>query len=353
MSDERIPETWNGAAPQATPQTVHMSHGSGGRLMHTLITSLFQSHFANPFLDALDDGAVLPALPGRLAFTTDSYVVDPIFFPGGNIGDLAVNGTVNDLCMCGAVPLYLSAGFILEEGLALTDLEEIVASMAEAAKKAGVHIVTGDTKVVEKGKADRLFINTAGIGTIAVQHPMGSRHLQPGDAVLLSGPVGDHGIAVLSQRKNLGFSSSITSDTAALNELTAALYKTRGEAVHAMRDPTRGGLAAVLNEFAGASAVSIQLEETAIPVRPEVRTACELLGLDPLYIANEGKMVVIVAEPASMEALDILRQHPLGREAEYIGRVCSGNPGLVSMHTELGGWRIIDQPMGELLPRIC
>ena len=353
MDDELDASGWRCALPGAAPRTVQMGHGSGGRMMSELISTLFQRHFSNPFLDALDDGATLPAPAGRLVYSTDSYVVDPLFFPGGNIGDLAVNGTINDLCMCGATPLYLSAGFIIEEGFPLDELEQIVHSMAEAARGANTLIVSGDTKVVDKGKADRLFINTSGIGVLSIQHAMGSHHLRRGDAILLSGPIGDHGMAVLSQRQDLGFSSTLRSDTAALHEMSAALLRACGEAVHALRDPTRGGLAAVLNEFARASHVAIELQEAAIPVRPQVAAACDVLGLDPLYIANEGKMGVVVAAERAQAALDVLRGDPLGAAAERIGEVCAGNPGQVSMHTPLGGWRIIDQPYSDPLPRIC
>jgi hydrogenase expression/formation protein HypE len=353
MSDEIRVEGWSCPAPIAYQPTIQMGHGSGGRMMNDLISSLFKHHFCNTFLDTLDDGATL-TLPGqRLAFATDSYVVDPIFFPGGNIGDLAVNGTINDLCMCGATPLYLSAGFIIEEGFPLDELEQIVITMANAAKAAQVMIVTGDTKVVDKGKADRIFINTSGIGVLSHSHTMGSHHLLPGDVLLLSGFLGDHGMAVLSQRQNLGFSSTITSDTASLHGLTARILEHSGPYVHAMRDPTRGGLASVLNEFAQASGVSIELEGADIPVRPEVTAACDLLGLDPLYIANEGKMVIAVSAEKAESTLELIRDHPLGRSAKRIGKVCEGNPGLVTMRTMLGGWRVLDMLASEPLPRIC
>lgn len=336
-------------------ETIQLGHGNGGRMMAGLISQLFRRHFANPLLDPLDDGAVLPpAEPGqRLAFATDSFVVDPLFFPGGSIGELAVNGTVNDLCMCGSEPRWLSAGFILEEGLLLADLDRIAAAMAAAAARAGVQIVTGDTKVVEKGKADQLFINTSGIGVIAHTLTLGSRHLQPGDRLILSGTLGDHGVAILSRRRNLGFATALLSDTAPLHELTALLLEHCGEALHALRDPTRGGLAATCHEFAGGSNLEIRLEEQALPVRPEVAAACGLLGLDPLYIANEGKLVAAVAAEAAGAAVTALRSHPLGRDAAVIGEVRKGEAGLVALHTLLGAWRLVDLPAGELLPRIC
>jgi hydrogenase expression/formation protein HypE len=332
---------------------IQLGHGSGGRMMNELIHDLFKHRFANPYLDPLDDGATLPGPGQRLAFATDSFVVDPLFFPGGSIGDLAVNGTVNDLCMCGSRPLWLSAGFIIEEGFPFADLERIAGAMAEAAEKAGVQIVTGDTKVVERGQADGLFINSSGIGVI--DHPLilGSRHLQPDDRLILSGTVGDHGIAVLSQREHLGFATPLQSDTASLHELTASLIGCCGGDLHALRDPTRGGLAALCNEFAQSSGLEIRLEESALPVKPEVAVACELLGLDPLYIANEGKLVAAVAAGAAERALVALHSHPLGREAAVIGKVIKGEAGLVAMRTLLGGWRVVDLPAGELLPRIC
>jgi len=336
-------------------ETIQLGHGNGGRMMAGLISDLFRRHFANPFLNPLDDGALLPELePGqRLSFSTDSFVVDPLFFPGGCIGELAVNGTVNDLCMCGSQPRWLSAGFIIEEGLPLEDLDRIAAAMAEAAARVGVQIVTGDTKVVEKGKADKLFINTSGIGVIAHGLTLGSRHLQPGDRLIISGTLGDHGIAILSRRQNLGFSTALLSDTAPLHELTALLLSECGEAVHALRDPTRGGLAATCHEFARGSSLEIRLEEKALPVRPDVAAACGLLGLDPLYIANEGKLVAAIAGEAAESAVAALRSHPLSRDAAVIGEVKKGEAGLVALHTSLGAWRLVDLPAGELLPRIC
>ncbi|NLP11035.1 hydrogenase expression/formation protein HypE [bacterium] len=337
----------------AHPPTVQMAHGSGGRMMHELIHSFFHAHFTSEQLQKGDDAATLTLGSSRVAFTTDSYVVQPIFFPGGDIGDLAINGTINDLCMCGARPLYLSVGFILEEGLAFAELERILHSMAAAADKAGVRIVTGDTKVVDHGKADQLFINTAGIGVLEHDHEMGARCLQPGDRILLSGPVGQHGLAVLSQRQGLEFSGEIISDTAPLHELTDALLTECGAAVHALRDPTRGGVAAVLNEWAEASGVEIRVAQNQIPVLPAVQSGCALLGLDPLSLANEGKMLAVVAPERAERALQVLRSHPLAPKAVVIGEVRTGAAGLVSLRTELGAWRVLAWPSGELLPRIC
>ncbi len=342
-----------GHSALAHPPNVQMAHGSGGRMMHDLIRNFFHAHLISEQLQKGDDAATLDMGPGRMAFTTDSYVVQPIFFPGGDIGDLAINGTVNDLCMSGARPLYLSVGFILEEGLAFEELERVLRSMAAAADKAGVRIVTGDTKVVDHGKADRLFINTAGIGVLEHDHEMGARCLQPGDQILLSGPVGQHGLAVLSQRQGLEFSGEIISDTAPLHELTAALLTECGAAVHALRDPTRGGVAAVLNEWAEASGVEIGIVQDQIPVLPAVQSGCALLGLDPLNLANEGKMVAGVAPERAERALQVLHSHPLGQKAALIGEVKSGASGLVSLRTELGAWRVLAWPSGELLPRIC
>jgi len=337
----------------AHPPIVQMAHGSGGRMMHDLIRNFFHAHLVSDQLQKGDDAATLAMGSSRIAFTTDSYVVQPIFFPGGDIGDLAVNGTVNDLCMCGARPLYLSAGFILEEGLAFDELERVLQSMAAAAERAGVQIVTGDTKVVDHGKADRLFINTAGVGILEHDHEMGARCLQPGDQILLSGPIGQHGLAVLSQRQGLEFSGEIISDTAPLHELTASLLAECGAAVHALRDPTRGGVAAALNEWAETSGVEIRIAQNKIPVLPAVQSGCALLGLDPLSLANEGKMLAVVASEWAERALQVMREHPLGGQAAHIGEVKAGSAGWVSLRTELGAWRVLAWPSGELLPRIC
>jgi hydrogenase expression/formation protein HypE len=289
----------------------------------------------------------------RLAFTTDTYVVSPLFFPGGDIGKLAVHGTINDLAMAGAQPLYLSAGFILEEGFPIAELRRIVASMAAAASDAGVAIVTGDTKVVQRGKADGLFINTAGIGLIRATGPLGQARVQPGDRVLLSGPVGDHGIAIMLAREALDIETDVESDTAPLHTLVAALIEAAGDGVHCMKDPTRGGVATTLNEIAIGSEVSIGLDEHAIPVRPEVRGACEILGLDPLTIANEGKMLAIVSAEKAEAALAAMCSHPLGRETAIIGTVQAEPAGMVFLRTDIGGMRVLDMLVGDPLPRIC
>lgn len=334
---------------------ITLSHGSGGKATHNLIEGVFAPAFSNPMLDQMDDAATFTAglLGPRLAFTTDSYVVNPLFFPGGDIGKLAVHGTINDLAMAGAEPLYLSAGFILEEGFPIADLRRIVASMAAAAKAAGVAIVTGDTKVVQRGKADGVFINTAGVGLIRADWPIGQQQLQPGDSILLSGPIGDHGVAIMLAREALDLETTVESDTAPLHMLVAALLEAAGEGVHALKDPTRGGVATSLNEMALSSQVAIALDESTIPVRPEVRGACEILGLDPLTIANEGKLLAVVAPEAAGRALAVMHAHPLGREATIIGTVQPQPTGVVYMRTEIGGSRVLDMLVGDPLPRIC
>src|SRR5881275_1159462 len=298
-------------------EKITLSHGSGGKATHNLIEGVFAPAFSNPLLDPMDDAATfsINGTGQRLAFTTDTYVVSPLFFPGGDIGKLAVHGTINDLAMAGAEPLYLSAGFILEEGFPISDLRRIVASMAAAAREAGVAIVTGDTKVVQRGKADGVFINTAGVGVLRATWPLGQTQLQPGDKVLLSGAVGDHGIAIMLAREALDIETDVQSDTAPLHTLVAAMFAAVGDAVHCLKDPTRGGVATALNEMALGSEVSVALDEHAIPVHPEVRGACEILGLDPLTIANEGKLLAIVAPDKAEVALEAMRAHPLGREA--------------------------------------
>ena len=334
---------------------ITLSHGSGGKATHNLIEGVFAPAFSNPILDQMDDSARLdfPGMQQRLAFTTDTYVVSPLFFPGGDIGKLAVHGTINDLAMAGAEPLYLSAGFILEEGFSITDLKRIVTSMALAAKEAGVSIVTGDTKVVQRGKADGLFINTAGIGLIRNGAVAGQAQVQPGDRVLLSGPVGDHGIAIMLARDELDIETSIVSDTAPLHTLVAHLLAAVGAGVRCLKDPTRGGIATTLNEIALSAEVSIALDEQAIPVHAEVRGACEILGLDPLTIANEGKLLAIVSPEVERAALAALRSHPLGREAALIGTVQAQPPGMVFLRTDIGGTRVLDMLVGDPLPRIC
>jgi len=339
-------------SPILQHETVQMAHGAGGRLSQELTARVFMPHLNNPVLDQLDDQARFDAEPGRIAFTTDTYVVTPVFFPGGNIGDLAVNGTVNDLCVGGAVPRYLSAGFVLEEGLPLVDLERIVRSMAEAARKAGVVIACGDTKVVQKGQCDRIFINTSGVGFIPPGRDVSCRNLLPGDAVLLSGTIGDHGMAILTTREGLSFQSRIQSDSAALNGMIADVLQAAPN-LHAMRDPTRGGVAATLNELAASSSVGIELDEGVLPVREEVRGAAELLGIDPLTVANEGKVLLVVPAAEADASIAVLRAHEHGSEAAIIGEVVDEHPGMVVIRTSLGSRRILDMPLGEQLPRIC
>jgi hydrogenase expression/formation protein HypE len=337
--------------PISARKTVVLGHGSGGKLSAQLIRELFLPAFDNPLLARLDDQAVLEAGGARIAFTTDGYVVTPLFFPGGDIGKLAVNGTINDLAMCGAVPLALGAAFILEEGLPMEELARVVASMAEAAREAGVPIATGDTKVVNRGGADRLFVTTSGVGLVPAGVEISASLARPGDRILLSGTIGDHGMAVLALREGLEFESAIASDTAPLHRLVAAMLAA-GE-IHALRDPTRGGLAATLTEIAASSRTGVEIEATRIPVNGPVRAACELLGLDPLFVANEGKLVAFVP-PASAEAvLAAMRATPDGRDAADIGAAVSAHPGMVLMKTEVGGTRVVDLPFSEQLPRIC
>ncbi|QLI82188.1 hydrogenase expression/formation protein HypE [Chitinibacter fontanus] len=331
---------------------VDMSHGSGGRAMAQLIDELFARHFANDILAEQGDGAVLPPAHGRLVMATDSHVVSPLFFAGGDIGCLAVHGTINDVAMMGARPLYLSAGFILEEGFPLADLQRIVASMAAAAREAGVPIVTGDTKVVEAGKGDGVFITTTGVGVMPEGIDLKASNIKVGDKILVSGMLGDHGVAIMSQRENLTFETTIQSDTAALHTLVVAMLESV-PTLHALRDPTRGGLAAVLNEFAHASGHGMVIREAAIPVRSEVAAACELLGLDPLYVANEGKLVAYCAAADADALLAAMRSHPLGRDAAIIGEVIADEHAFVQMETAFGGRRMVDWLNGEQLPRIC
>jgi hydrogenase expression/formation protein HypE len=339
--------------PRSEYPQVTLAHGGGGRLTHALIERMFLAAFRNPALEPLHDGAVLEVPAGRLALSTDSYVVSPLFFPGGDIGSLAVHGTVNDLAMCGAQPLALTAGFVLEEGLPMDDLWRIVRSMAQAARDAGVSIVTGDTKVVDRGKGDGVFINTTGIGLVPAGVDISPARARPGDRLLLSGRIADHGIAILSVREGLSFETTIESDSAALNGLVGALLGALGEHVHVLRDPTRGGVASAANEIAESARVGLRLEERAIPVAEQVRGACEILGLDPLYVANEGKCLAVVAPEAAEQALALLRAHPLGREAAIVGEVVADHPGRVMMRSRVGGMRIVDMLSGEQLPRIC
>ncbi|HET6260517.1 MAG TPA: hydrogenase expression/formation protein HypE [Pseudonocardia sp.] len=339
-------------------ERITLSHGAGGKATQTLIEAVFLDAFRNPVLEQLEDGAQLAptwsnGVTGRLAFTTDSYVVSPLFFPGGDIGDLAVNGTVNDLAMCGARPLYLSCGFILEEGFPVADLQRIVASMAAAAEAAGVQIVTGDTKVVERGKADGCYINTAGVGVLERPVVLSAAAAQPGDVVLVSGPIGDHGVTVMLARGELDISADIVSDTAPLHEITAGLLDAAGDGVRLLRDATRGGVATICNEVAVASQVAVVLDEAALPVRPVVNGASELLGIDPLYVACEGRLVAVVAAEQADAALAALHAHPLGDGAAVIGTIKDDPPGLVLLRTAFGGTRIVDLLVGDPLPRIC
>lgn len=331
---------------------VLLDHGSGGRATHELIHQVFAPLFQNPFLEAMNDSAVMD-LPGpRLALTTDSYVVDPLIFPGGDIGSLAVHGTINDLAMSGARPLYLTAGFILEEGLEMALLGIIVRSMAEAAREADVAVVAGDTKVVPRGKADKIFINMAGVGIVPPGVSVGGQNARPGDAVLINGTIGDHGTAVLCTREGLSMGGDIRSDSAPLHTLTAALLEACPR-IHVFRDPTRGGVATTLNEIARQSRVGIRLFEENLPIRPDVAGACEILGLEPLYMANEGKVLVVLPREDTDRALEVMRGHPLGREAALIGEVIPDDPGRVVLKTRIGGHRIVDMLRGEPLPRIC
>ncbi|MCI2397809.1 hydrogenase expression/formation protein HypE [Aliiroseovarius subalbicans] len=329
-----------------------MSHGAGGRAMARLIDDLFRAALDNPALARGHDAALLDLPPGRVVMSTDSFVISPLFFPGGDIGSLAVHGTVNDIAMGGGVPQALTAGFILEEGFPLADLERIVASMAKAARAAGVSIVSGDTKVVERGKGDGVFINTTGIGVVPDGVTIDPAQAQVGDAVLVSGTLGDHGVAIMASREGLEFGTDLTSDAASLNHMVAAMLRVAPD-MRVLRDPTRGGLAAAVNEIAQASGVGIELDEATLPLRPEVRGACELLGLDPLNVANEGKLLAI-CPPARAEALlQVMQADPLGRDAAIIGRVIDDPRCFVRMRTGLGGARMVDWIAGEQLPRIC
>ncbi|HPQ24423.1 MAG: hydrogenase expression/formation protein HypE [Gammaproteobacteria bacterium] len=332
--------------------TIDMTHGSGGRAMAQLIEELFVTHFDNDLLRQANDQAAFDVPAGRLVMSTDGHVISPLFFPGGDIGSLSVHGTLNDVAMAGARPLYLSSGFILEEGFPLADLERIVISMAAAAKRAGVPVVTGDTKVVERGKGDGVFITTTGVGIVPKGVNISGDRARPGDAILVSGSIGDHGVAIMSSRENLTFETTIESDSAALHKLVASMVEAVPD-IHCLRDPTRGGLATTLNELALQSGVGMQLTEDAIPVRPAVSAACELLGLDPLYIANEGKLICICAPADAQRLLAVMRADPLGAEAAIIGEVIEDAHGFVRMQTGFGGSRVVDWLTGEQLPRIC
>ncbi len=340
------------ARPRVKEDRITMSHGAGGKATQTLIEAVFLDAFRNPLLAPLEDAARLHVNGAKLALTTDSYVVSPLFFPGGDIGDLAVNGTVNDLSMAGAVPLYLSAGFILEEGFGVAELTRIVASMQAAAERAGVQVVTGDTKVVQKGKADGCYINTAGVGVIEHNLDLGVARARPGDVILVSGPIGDHGVTIMLARGELDIEADVSSDTAPLNGLVASLLA-QAPGTRALRDATRGGVATILNEIATAAGVGVLVTEDDIPVRAQVRGASELLGIDPMYVACEGRLVAVVAPEDADRALAALRAHPDGREAAAIGTVTAGPPGIVQLKTAFGGTRIVDLLVGDPLPRIC
>ncbi|MDC7786993.1 hydrogenase expression/formation protein HypE [Rhodoplanes sp. TEM] len=356
MNDQTLPRPRHRRLDVRTGR-VELTHGAGGRAMAQLIADIFAPALANPYLAQGNDQAAMPlpagAAGGRLVMTTDGYVVSPLFFPGGDIGSLAVHGTINDIAMSGAVPLWLSASFIIEEGFPLADLQRIAASMGAAARDAGVPVVTGDTKVVERGKADGVFVATAGVGLVPAGLELSGDRARPGDAVLLSGSIGDHGVAIMSSRENLEFETAIVSDSAALHGLVAAMVAAAGPSLRLMRDPTRGGLAATLNEVAHQSGVGIVIEEEAIPVKPEVAAACELLGLEPLNVANEGKLVAVVAAEVADTLLAAMRAHPLGRDAACVGTVVDDPHRFVQMTTAFGGGRIVDWLAGEQLPRIC
>jgi hydrogenase expression/formation protein HypE len=339
--------------PISEHETIQLGHGSGGQMMHDLIGKLFRWAFDNPTMNKMDDQAVLTLDRNRIAISTDSFVIDPLFFPGGNIGELAVYGTVNDVAMCGAKPLYLTAAFIIEEGFSLRDLERIVISMQDAAKSCGVTIVTGDTKVVNKGKGDKLFINTTGVGLLEHEYVISGSNIQPDDVIILSGSIAEHGIAVLSQREGLAFETTVVSDAAPLHELVQEMIEAGGDAVHALRDPTRGGVAATLNEFVTSSKIGIRVIEKSIPVQEAVAAACGLLGLDPLHVANEGKLIAAIAPKAAGRVLAAMRAHPRGVGSAIIGSATATNPGQVQLQTILGSWRLLDMPVGEQLPRIC
>ncbi|MDB5107633.1 MAG: hydrogenase expression/formation protein HypE [Candidatus Binatus sp.] len=333
-------------------ERITLAHGAGGKATHTLIEAMFLENFRNPILETLEDQATLQVRDARLAFTTDSFVVSPLFFPGGNIGDLAVNGTVNDLAVGGARPLYLSAGFILEEGFPVSDLGRIVAAMKVAAENAGVQIVTGDTKVVQKGKGDGCYINTSGVGAIERPVKLSAASCRPGDAVIVSGPIGEHGITIMLARGELEIEADLSSDTAPLNMLVNRILDTAPD-TRCMRDATRGGVATVLNEIAAASGVAILIDESAIPIREEVAGACEILGIDPLHVACEGRLVAVVGEHSAHAALDAIRSGPYGEDARIIGRVKPDPAGIVLLKTRFGGTRILDLLIGDPLPRIC
>ena len=338
--------------PMTHHDVIVMGHGSGGRMTQELVDRVFRKYLSNPILGEGNDFGQVPSHPGRLAVSTDSHIITPLFFPGGDIGKLSISGTVNDVAVSGAIPLYITAGFIIEEGFPISDLEKIVISMAETARESGVQLISGDTKVAEKGKVDKLFINTTGFGWIPDKLFIGGQYASPGDIVIISGTLGDHGIAVLAARGELGFETEMLSDVAPLNHMISSLLQAAPH-THVLRDPTRGGLATTLNEIALQSHTAIVLQEDQIPVRREVRAACDMLGFDPLYLANEGKLIVIVPESESFGAMEALRRHPLGRMAARIGKVQETPKDRVLMQTPIGGSRILDVLAGEMLPRIC
>jgi hydrogenase expression/formation protein HypE len=334
------------------PDKILLDHGSGGKISHNLTTDLLLPVFDNPILAQLNDGAIFELEGMRFAFSTDSYTVDPIFFPGGNIGDLSINGTVNDVAMCGGDPLYLSVGLIIEEGFSMTDLEKIISEMGKAAETAGVTVVTGDTKVVPKGAVDKIFINTSGIGLIPPNVDIASHHAKPGDQIILSGTIADHGITILTRREGFSFETSITSDTAPLNHMVKQML-TAGQGIHVLRDPTRGGVGTALNEIADKSKMGIKIYEENIPTKKEVAAACELLGFDPLYLANEGKLLAFVSAQDTDAVLTAIKTSPYGKDAAVIGEVVEDHIGKVVLETRIGGMRIVDMLAGEQLPRIC
>jgi hydrogenase expression/formation protein HypE len=362
MSSKTIPlppaDTSPGSAFGSCPLPISdhaeivLGHGSGGKLTHRLIEKIIAPQFANALLDPLHDGAIFPVGDSRLAFSTDSFVVNPIFFPGGDIGTLAVNGTVNDLAMCGARPLYLSAAFIIEEGFSMRDFWRVVQSMKAAATAADVMFVTGDTKVVDRGKGDKIYVNTSGIGLVRAGARIHPRRAAVGDRIIVSGPIAVHGIAIMSVRENLEFETQITSDTAPLHGLVEAMLDACPD-IHVLRDPTRGGVTSTVSEIAEQAKVGILLDEASVPITEEVRGACEILGLDPLYVANEGKLIAVVAPADAPRLLAAMRDHPLGSEAAVIGEVVAEHPGMVIMKTRVGGTRLVDMLSGEQLPRIC
>jgi hydrogenase expression/formation protein HypE len=352
-ADMPEPGAWQCPLPLASYPHVVLAHGGGGKLSKVLVDEIFLRAYASPELELLHDGAVLDLPAGRLAISTDSYVIDPPFFPGGNIGSLAVHGTINDLAMCGARPLGLSVAFILEEGFPMESLWRIAMSMREASAAAGVPILTGDTKVVGRGKGDGVFINTTGIGTVPAGIEISPRLARPGDAVLVSGPIASHGIAIMSVREGLEFETALESDSAALHGMVAELLAALGNQVHVLRDPTRGGVASALNEIAASASAGIRIDEARIPVLEQVRGACEILGLDPLYVANEGKLLAIVDPAAADQALAILQANPLGHGAARIGDVVAEHPGRVFQRSRIGGLRVVEMLSGEQLPRIC